>query len=216
MNSTKQFAIFLATILASALVVADPAVRVVGLFTDAALVTIDGQRHMLKVGLPGRDGVELLSSDSRGATLRVNGEIRDFGLQPDYSVDNAEPTRQRVVIPKGAGGHYRISGSINGQGVPFMLDTGATSVAMNSNQARRLGIDYKVVGTRVSATTASGQVSAYKVRLDRVKVGDIELTNIEGLVLDGGFPTEVLLGMSYLSRVRMDDQRTSLILERRF
>ena len=201
---------------ASAGLAAAPDVRVVGLFNDAAVVTVDGKRHMLRVGRPGPQGIELVDASSRSATLRVDGQLREFGLETDYSEAYTDRQKVRVSIPRSAGGHYRTSGSINGQGVSFMVDTGATSVAMNSDQARRLGIDYKLDGTPIKATTASGQVSGYRVSLARVKVGNIELSNVDGLVLEGAFPVEVLLGMSYLRRVRMEDQGTVLVLEQRF
>ena len=121
-----------------------------------------------------------------------------------------------MSIGRGDGGHFITHGSINGQNVQFMVDTGATSVAMNAFQARRLGIDFLVTGTEVRANTASANVKAYRVRLDRVKVGDIELNGVDGLVLEGGFPTDVLLGMSWLSRVRMEDQGSTLVLERKY
>lgn len=194
---------------------ADPRVRVVGLFSGAAVVNIDGQRHMLRIGKPGPRGVELLAADSRTATLRINGESRQLTLERDYTEGFAAVERQQVSIARSAGGHFRTVGSINGQNVQFMLDTGATSVAMNSFQAQRLGIDYRLTGIPIMASTASGQQEGYRVALDRVKVGDIELTNVDGLVLEGGFPTEVLLGNSYLSRVRMIDNGQTLHLESR-
>lgn len=201
--------------LVSALAWAEPQVRVVGLFADAAVVNIDGQRHMLRIGKPGPQGVELLAADSRTATLRINGQTRQLSLQRDYTEGFAEVERKQVAIGRGVGGHFRTVGSINGQNVQFMLDTGATSVAMNSGQAQRLGIDYRLTGVPIVTSTASGQAPAYKVTLNRVKVGDIELTNVVGVVLDGAFPTEVLLGNSYLSRVRMIDNGETLLLESR-
>ena len=109
-----------------------------------------------------------------------------------------------------------MTGSINGHHTVFMVDTGATSVAMNANQARRMGIDYQLIGTPIRATTASGAVDGYRVSLARVKVGEIELTNVQGVVLDGAYPLDVLLGMSWLSRVRMDERDNLLMLERKF
>ncbi|MEH6501024.1 MAG: TIGR02281 family clan AA aspartic protease [Pseudoalteromonas distincta] len=199
----------------SAAALAEPAVRVVGLFSGAAVVNIDGQRHMLRIGKPGPQGVELLAADSRTATLRINGQVRELGMQREYTEGFAQRQTLQVSIPRGPGGHYRVTGSINGQIVPFMVDTGATSVAMNAFQAQRLGINYRQVGVEVQATTASGQVAGYRVKLDRVKVGEVELANVDGLILEGGFPTEVLLGNSYLNRVRMIDQNGSLVLETR-
>ncbi len=211
-----RLSLLIVTLLSAPFAFSAPAVRVVGLFQDAAVVTIDGQRQMLRVGQPGRAGVELLAADSRSATLRIAGQTRTLLIETDRSAPAAEPERQRVSIPRSAGGHYRVPGSINSQNVVFLVDTGATSVAMNSQLARRLGIDYRLRGTLIQATTASGQVPAYRVRLDRVKVGDIELTGVDGLVLEGGFPQDVLLGMSWLSRVRLEDRQSTLVLERRY
>lgn len=216
MNIANRCALIFSMLLIATPALADPSVRVVGLFAGAAVVTIDGQRHMLRVGKPGPQGIELLSANSHSARLAINGTPRDFSLQTDYSESHAEPEQQRVVVPRGQGGHFRIQGSINGHGVPFLVDTGATTVAMNSGHARRLGIDYKVAGTRTGVTTASGITAGYRVRLERIKVGEIELQNIEGMVLEGGHPTEVLLGMSFLSRLRMIDEGNTLVMERRY
>ncbi|MEH6493933.1 retropepsin-like aspartic protease family protein [Halopseudomonas sp.] len=203
-------------VLLSGVASAEPVVRVVGLFANAAVVNIDGQRHMLRAGKPGPQGVTLISADSKSATISINGQRRQYGLQREYTEGFAERDTQQVSIARGDGGHFIAQGSINGHNVQFMVDTGATSVAMNAFQARRLGIDFLVSGTEVRANTASANVKAYRVQLDRVKVGDIELRDVQGLVLEGSFPTDVLLGMSWLSRVRMDDQGSSLVLERKF
>ena len=103
---------------------------------------------------------------------------------------------------------YAVLGSINGFPVDFIVDTGATLVSMSARQARRLGIDYRVVGTPGQSSTASGIDRIYVVNLDRVKVGDIEIRNVQGAVHDGDFPPATLLGMSFLSRltIRQDGQ----------
>ncbi|QJD60170.1 TIGR02281 family clan AA aspartic protease [Pseudomonas sp. gcc21] len=216
MNIPHRCALFLALLLIAAPTSAEPVVRVVGLFSGAAVITIDGQRHMLRVGKPGPQGIELLSADSDSARLAINGKPREFRLQKDFSQSSAQPDKQRVVVPRGQGGHFRIQGSINGHGVPFLIDTGATSVAMNSAHARRLGIDYKLAGTRVGVTTASGIANGYRVQLERIKAGEIELYNIEGMVIEGSYPTEVLLGMTFLSRLRLVDEGNILVMERRY
>lgn len=215
MNLFKNLVVLLVLIGLAAPLWAEPSVRVVGLFSSAVVVNIDGQRQMLRVGQPAVQGVELISADSRSATLRINGRERVLGLERDYSEGFAVPERQTVSIGRSQGGHFRTTGSINGHSVQFMVDTGATSVAMNSQQAERMGLNYRG-GRQVQATTASGHVPGYLVTLDRVRIGDIELTRVEGLVLEGGFPTEVLLGNSFLSRLRMEDRGAVLILERRY
>src|SRR5690606_10002898 len=121
--------------------------------------------------------------------------------------------KAQLSISRGAGNHYWVAGSIGGHPVQFLVDTGATSVAMNEGQARRLGIDYRVQGSPMVAGTAGGNVRAWRVKLDRVKVGGIEVLGVEGAVLEGDSPTEVLLGMSFLSRVRWREENGVLQLE---
>ncbi|HSC83403.1 MAG TPA: TIGR02281 family clan AA aspartic protease, partial [Pseudomonas sp.] len=101
----------------------------------------------------------------------------------------------------------------NGHPVQFLVDTGATTVAMNEGQARRLGIDYRVVGRPMVASTAGGNVRGWRIKLDLVKVGGLEVLGVEAVVLEGDSPTEVLLGMSFLSRVRWREDNGVLLLE---
>lgn len=193
---------------------AAPQVQVVGLFPGAAVVTVDGQRQLLKVGQSGPAGVSLVSADARGAVLRVDGVERAFALSREYSAEGyAEPQRQQLSIARGLGGHYWVAGSINSQGVQFLVDTGASSVAMNEAQASRLGIDYQNRGLPMQVNTAGGTVPAWRVHLDRVKVGSIELLGVEAAVVAGGSPSDVLLGMSFLNRVGWREEQGVLRLE---
>lgn len=188
-------------------------VLVVGLFPGAAVINVDGVRKLVKVGSTGPGGVEVVSADSRSAVLRVNGVTRTYNLEREYSQGFAVPTKNQVTIAKGIGGHYWIAGSANGKPVQFLVDTGATTVALNSSQARQLNIDYRAVGKPMIVNTASGTVNAWRVTLDRVKIGTIELLGVEASVLDGDSPTEALLGMSFLSRVRWREDQGALVLE---
>jgi aspartyl protease family protein len=193
---------------------AAPQVQVVGLFPGAAVVTVDGQRQLLKAGQSGPAGVTLVSADARGAVLRVDGVERSFALTREYSAAGyAEPQRQQLSIARGLGGHYWVAGSVNGQGVQFLVDTGATSVAMNEAQARRLGLDYQTRGQPMQVNTAGGTVPAWRMSLDRVKVGSIELLGVEAAIVAGGSPSEVLLGMSFLNRVGWREEQGVLRLE---
>ena len=107
--------------------------------------------------------------------LRVDGVERVYPLSREYSAGFAEPVRKRLSIAKGIGGHYWVAGSVNGQTVQFLVDTGATSVALNDAHAKRLGIDYRVSGRPLQVNTASGVARGWRVMLDRVKVGDLEV-----------------------------------------
>ncbi len=203
-----------AGLLLSGPLAAAPQVQVVGLFPGAAVVTVDGQRQLLKAGQSGPAGVTLVSADARGAVLRVDGVERSFALTREYSAAGyAEPQRQQLSIARGLGGHYWVAGSVNGQGVQFLVDTGATSVAMNEAQARRLGLDYQTRGQPMQVNTAGGTVPAWRMSLDRVKVGSIELLGVEAAIVAGGSPSEVLLGMSFLNRVGWREEQGVLRLE---
>lgn len=192
---------------------AAPRVQVVGLFPGAAVINVDGQRKLVRVGQTGPGGVQVISADAKGATLRVEGAERYYGLSRELSAGYAEPERRQLSIAKGQGGHYWIAGSINGQPVQFLVDTGATSVAINENQARRLGIDYRASGKPIVVGTASGTAKAWQVHLNSVKVGTIDVMGVEAVVVEGASPTEALLGMSFLGRVSWREDQGVLRLE---
>jgi aspartyl protease family protein len=191
-------------------------VRVVGLFPGAAVLNIEGQRKLLKVGQIGPGGVVLVSADSRGAVLRVDGEERNYSLSREYSEGFAEAQKKQLSVAKGIGGHYWVAGSVNSQSIQFLVDTGATSVALNNEHARRLGIDYRAVGAPLQVSTASGTARGWRVTLDRVKVGELEVLGVEAVVLEGNSPTEALLGMSFLSRVGWKVEQDMLVLESKY
>ncbi|MCQ4274776.1 retropepsin-like aspartic protease family protein [Stutzerimonas degradans] len=211
----RRFELLLAgLLLLPSLTVSAPMVQVVGLFPGAAVLNVDGQRKLVRVGQTGPGGVEVVSADSRGAVLRVGGVERSYGLSREYSgAGYAAPEKTQLSVAKGVGGHYWIAGSINSQPVQFLVDTGATSVAINENQARRLGIDYRAAGQPLLVNTASGTAKAWRVRLNSVKVGAIDVLGVEAVVLEGESPSEALLGMSFLGRVSWREDQGVLRLE---
>ncbi|CDZ94492.1 TIGR02281 family clan AA aspartic protease [Pseudomonas saudiphocaensis] len=200
-------------LLVAAYAAASPRVQVVGLFPGAAVLNVDGQRKLVRVGQTGPGGVQVVSADSAGAVLRVEGVERHYPLSRELSGGYAEPEGKQLSIAKGQGGHYWVAGSINGHPVQFLVDTGATSVAINENQARRLGIDYRVNGKQVVVGTASGTAKAWRVHLNSVKVGAINVMGVEAVVVEGSSPTEALLGMSFLGRVSWREDQGLLRLE---
>jgi len=212
MNRLKLFCAGLLLATATALSAA-PQVQVVGLFPGAVVLNVDGQRKLVKVGQTGPAGVLVVSADSRGAVLRVDGVERAYSLGREYSDGFAAPSKTQLSIAKGVGGHYWVAGSIDGHPLQFLVDTGATSIAMNEGQARRLGIDYRVVGKPMVVGTASGTAKAWRVHLNSVKVGGLEVLGVEAVVLDGDSPSEALLGMSFLNRVRWREEQGVLVLE---
>ncbi len=213
----KRSLLLVIALLAGGLVQAEPAVRVVGLFPGAAVVNIEGQRTLLKVGQDGPMGIRLISADSRSALLSINGREQRMELARDYSQGGySTPEKQRLTVARGRGGHYWVNGSVNGNSMPFLLDTGASAVALNARQARRLGIDYQAAGRPMQVTTASGIERGWQVTLRSVKVGAIEVLGVEAVVLEGSYPTDALLGMSFLSRIGWRQEQDSLILEAKY
>lgn len=194
-----------------------PDIFVRALFADRVVVVIDGRQHLLRVGQRSPEGVRLVSADSESARFEFGDRMIDRRL--DGRVHAPQKTASNlgeVKIWRSPRGMFQTTGSINGLPVQFLVDTGASSIAMNSAEARRLGIDYRVVGEETRVKTASGIEAAYAVTLDRVKVGEIQLHNVEGLVIDGPQPDRALLGMSFLGRLDMNNEGTVMTLRKKY
>lgn len=193
---------------------AAPQVRVVGLFPNAAVLSIDGERKLVKVGQAGPQGVQVVRADSQSAVLRINGVESTHTLAREYASGGyTAPGKQSHVLPRGEGGHYRTSGLVNGRSMTFLVDTGATSIAFSEVHAQRLGIAYRQQGEPMTTSTASGLTKAWRVKLNSVKIAGIEVLGVEAAVLEGEFPREALLGMSFLNRIRWREELGTLVLE---
>lgn len=181
-------------------------ITVVGLFTDKAVIEIDGKQRLLKTGETSPEGVKLISANSREAVLEIDGKQDTYTIGTHISLStsfSAPPEGTTVTIAPDATGMYEVDGSINGFQVRFVVDTGATLISMNSEHAKRIGINYKMDGVESTTETASGYTKSYLVKLDKVRVGDIELHDVPGSVQEGDFPTVILLGNSFLSKVNL-------------
>ena len=189
-------------------------VVVLGLFRDRAVVKIDGQQRVLSVGKSSPEGVTLVSSNSREAVLEIDGKQATYTLGTQIGTRFQPPAPgTTVTIAPDISGMYQVGGSINGFQVEFIVDTGATVVALNRNEARRMGIDYRMLGRKAVSDTAAGPDPVYLVNLSRVRVGDIELTDVQGAVHEGDHPTAILLGNSFLGRVDLQRQGDLLLLK---
>ena len=192
-------------------------IHVVALFKNRAMIVVDGKQQILGVGESSPEGVTLISADSGVAVFEYQGEKLERRLdgRAKAPAANASPGAT-VQVYRDSRSMFRTVGSINGLPVGFLIDTGASSVAMNSAQARRLGIDFRVQGDSTYVTTASQVVQAFRLTLERVKVGSIELHNVKGVVIDGPQPDEVLLGMSFLGRLDMRNEGDRLLLKKKY
>ncbi len=187
-------------------------VSAMALFKDRAVLRIDGRQQLLKIGASSREGVRLISANAAAARIAIDGVEHDLALDGRIqSAFTAAPATQVVRLVPGDGGHYFVDGQINGNGVNFLVDTGATTVAMNKHFARSIGLRYSVEGSRGAVETASGVVAAYRVILDEVKIQSLRLVRVEGTVIDGDYPSKPLLGQSFLNR--LDLHRAGAVLE---
>lgn len=119
---------------------------------------------------------------------------------------------QPASIAKGRDGHYWAEADVNGSRVRFLVDTGASAVALTPADARRLGIAVEKLDYTHKVVTASGQTRAASVKLGRVSVAGARLDNVDALVIEDGLESS-LLGMSYLGRLAsFEATQTSLIL----
>ncbi|MBE0626659.1 MAG: TIGR02281 family clan AA aspartic protease [Burkholderiales bacterium] len=189
-------------------------VALVGLVGTRAIVVIDGgQPRTLAPGQKTAEGVVLLGTEKNAASFEIDGRRRTLRMGSAYLAPG--PGRQSVVLKADARGHFVTAGSINGGSVRFLVDTGATFVSLTAVEAKRLGIDY-LRGARGQVQTANGLAAAYRVKLDTVKIGDIELNNVDAVVSEGDAMGLTLLGMSFLNRMEMRRDSQSMTLTRRY
>jgi len=120
---------------------------------------------------------------------------------------------QRIVLAAGPGGHFVASGQINGRAVQFLVDTGATTVALSQSEATRLGLAWQQ-GQRATTMTANGPVPVYQLTLSTLRIGDVEVANVAAVVVPAEMPL-ALLGNSFLSRFAMHREADLLRLDKK-
>ena len=187
-----------------------------GSLGDKALLIVDGAALTLAVGASAK-GVRLVSVAGSNAVVEVKGQrvaLAMGGAQVNLGAANSAGGGSQIVLSAGSGGHFVSSGAINGRAVRFLVDTGATTVAMSESEAQSLGIDYRR-GPQGMANTANGPVRVHRIMLDSVRIGDVQVYNVEATVVP--MPMEfVLLGNSYLTRFQMKRENDVMTLSKRF
>ncbi|WP_025918068.1 TIGR02281 family clan AA aspartic protease [Herminiimonas sp. CN] len=199
-------------LLASASHAAD--IAVVGLFPGKAVLVVDGGTpKTFAVGSIVTPGVKLLTATESSATVIVNDKKQTIAI--GQHVNRSAPTGPTSVVLQANGqGHFMVQGQINGGAIQMLVDTGATMIAFSEADAQRLGINYKA-GQPGRVNTANGSVPVYRVKLDTVKVGSIELNQVDAVVQQAGLPF-ALLGMSFLNRMEMRRDGEHMTLTKRF
>ena len=194
---------------------AETDIMAVGLFKNQAMLEINGQQRLLKVGKRSPEGVKLISATAKLAVIEFEGKQIELKLNRRISGQYSKPTFPEVSISMNNAQQYVTGGAINGRPVTFLVDTGANIIALNSLQASAVGIDYRG-GRKGYTETASGRVISYNVKLNSVKVGAIEVKNVVATVLEGEFPSRILLGMTFLREVEYSVVNGIMTIKQRY
>jgi len=189
-------------------------IQVLGLFKNAAVLNIDNQRKLFRVGDANHSHVRLLAANSEKAMVEVEGKRYVLSMADNVAVQAGLPdatSAQAHLISHG--GMYTVTGSINQQLVDFMVDTGATYITMNTQHARQLNLDFSD-GQKITMNTANGKISAHVFTVASVRIGGIELKNVKAAVVDELESNKMLLGMSFLNQVEMQQKNGLMVLKK--
>jgi len=181
-----------------------------------ALLVIDGKPRNVAVGSTVQ-GVRLVSVTGGDAVVEVQGKrftLRLGDAQVNLGGKASEGGGKRIVLTAQGGGHFNTTGTINGKSVNFVVDTGATMVSMDQYEADRLGVDWKN-GRRGMSRTANGDTPFFLTKLASVRIGDVQVYDVDAVVLPTPMPF-ILLGNSYLTRFQMKRENDVMTLDLRY
>ncbi len=197
-------------------------INVVGLFPNKAVVQIEGGAlQTLSVGQKTRDNIILLSVGRDDATFEIQGRRVVLAMgharkqaSPAAAAANYATAANRATVPTNERGDMVADGEVNGMPVRFAVDTGATFITLPAREATRLGLEYRN-GQKVTMETANGEMVAYRLKLDTVRVGELAVHGVDAVIMEGNSLPIALLGMSFLNRVDMRREGTILTLTKR-
>jgi len=194
-------------------------INVVGLTAGKAVVIVDnGRPRTLSVGETSPEGVKLVAATSESATFEVGGKRQTLTMGQHGAIIAGPASgggATTVSLTADARGHFITTGAVNGMSVRFLVDTGASAVALSVDEAKRAGVNY-LAGTRGRVQTANGTVIVYNVKLDAVRIGDITVNNVDATIIEGDKLGIALLGMSFLNRMEMKRAGDTLTLIKRY
>jgi aspartyl protease family protein len=188
-----------------------------GMLGNRALLIVDGGSPRSVAPGDTHQGVKVVSTAGDQAVVEIGGKRHTLRVgDAPASVGGGGPRAGggRIVLTASGGGHFMAQGAINGNAVQFMVDTGATSVSMSAADAERMRLDYRS-GQPVRMSTANGTTMGWRLKLSSVRIGDVEVFDVDAIVTPQAMPF-VLLGNSYLSRFQMQRDNEQMTLTRRF
>ncbi|KQW56452.1 TIGR02281 family clan AA aspartic protease [Variovorax sp. Root411] len=202
---------------AAAVAHAAGSVTLTGSIGSRAILIVNGNPPKTVAVGESYQGVKLVSLQAEQAVVELDGKRVNLRMDTPVSIGGGGSMGgggSRVVLSADSRGHFMTQGAINGRPVTFMLDTGATSIALSADDALRIGLDYSK-GQRVVMNTANGQAQGYRLRLQSVRVGDVEVYDIDAIVSPQAMPF-VLLGNSFINRFSMRRDADQMVLEKRY
>jgi aspartyl protease family protein len=192
-----------------------PSISLAGVLGAKALLVVNGSPP--KSLAPGESfqSVKVISVDRDAATVETGGRqlVLRIGESPTSVGGRGIGNNTRIVLNGDSRGHFFVQGSINGHVMQFLVDTGATSVSISVAEAERMRLDYKA-GQQIRVNTANGVSPAWRVRLSSIRMGDVEVYDVEAVVVPTPLPFG-LLGNSFLTRFQMTRQNDLMVLEKR-
>ncbi|MFZ6656895.1 retropepsin-like aspartic protease family protein [Undibacterium sp. TJN19] len=204
----------LLTLLACASTAHGTEIGVVGLFPGKAILVVDGAPpKTYSVGSNIGSDAKLIEADRETATVMIKGK-RQVLIMGQTVHHSAGGTGNSIVLKAGDRGHFMAPAVINGVSVNMLVDTGASVVVLPASDAIRMGLNYKQ-GAPGRANTANGLVDMYMLKLDTVKIGDVELHQVDASVIEKGLSVP-LLGMSFLNRMEMKREGDQMTLTKRY
>lgn len=206
------FILSIACILISSSLRAD-VIMLQALFNNKAMVSINGKSIMLVKDKPVQ-GYRLISSDSYEAVIVYNGQSRRYTIDgnPVQSQYPAGKQQASITVWPDKRGLYVTTGSINGMNAEFLIDTGASVVAMNESHARAFNISTEKA-YKINVETASGSLVGRQVKLLTVQVGNIVVKDVDAVIMPGAFPRKILLGNAFLKNIEMKRTGQAILLQ---
>jgi len=189
-----------------------------GMLGGKALVIIDGGAPKTVAVGDTYKGVKIVSTQGDQAVVEIAGKQQTLRVgDAPASVGSGAGTGasgNRIILTAGGGGHFFTLGQINGKSTNMVVDTGATTVSLSVQEAQRMGLDYKS-GQMIQMSTANGVIPGWLIKLGSVRVGDVVVHGVDGIVSSGSMPV-VLLGNSFLTHFQMTRTNDQMVLEKRY
>ena len=190
-------------------------VGLAGLFQGKALLIINGGApRIVALGATTEEGVKVVAIQGENATLEVDGKKRVLRVGQNVASQSSGNGPAAATLTADSAGHFVTTGNVNGTTIRFLVDTGASMIALGASDARRIGLDPNK-GEVGFSQTANGVTQVTRVKLNSVRVGDIVLNNVDATVHQQDLPY-ALLGMSFLNRMEMQRNGETMTLKQRY